>query len=135
MHMGVVAKISGPSLQDSDHAESASDVLGIGSEFLKGLLRCLEEQVVEKLLVAPEQASQACGQSEGGHEVGEWQKQFSLLVDPAVDLVVLALGTVTVFAGVVLVVLLMALRAEEQMTAEGLGATGADIPQSPPVAV
>ena len=34
VHMGVVAKVSSPALQDSDHAEGASDVFGIGSELL-----------------------------------------------------------------------------------------------------
>jgi len=43
VHVGVVEEISSPALQDSDHAERASDVFGIGSELLKGLLRCLEE--------------------------------------------------------------------------------------------
>jgi hypothetical protein len=83
-------------LQDADHAEGSSDVFGIGSELLQGLLRCLEEQVVEEFLIAPDRATQAPRQSEGGHEVGDGQEQGSLLIDPAVDLVVLALGTVAV---------------------------------------
>jgi len=40
-----------------------------------------------------------------------------LLIDPSVDLIVLALGAVTVLAGVVLEVFLVALRAAVQMTA------------------
>jgi hypothetical protein len=40
--MGVVAQVSGPTLQDADHAEGAPDVLGIASEFLECLLGGLE---------------------------------------------------------------------------------------------
>ena len=38
VHVGVVAKVSGPGLQEADHAEGASDVFGIGSELLQCLL-------------------------------------------------------------------------------------------------
>jgi hypothetical protein len=38
VHMGVVAKVTGPGLQDSDHAEGASYVFGIGSELLQGMV-------------------------------------------------------------------------------------------------
>jgi len=55
-------------------------------------------------------------------------------MDPLVGLIVLALGAVTVFAGMVLVVFLVALRAAVEVPAEGLGATGADVSDSPPVA-
>jgi hypothetical protein len=85
-------------------------------------------------LIAPDQATQVSGQSEGGHEAWDGQEQGPLLIDPAVDLFVLTLGTVTVFTGVVLVVLLVALRAAVQMAAQGLGAAGADVLNSPPVA-
>jgi len=134
VHMGVVAKVAGPGLQDSEDSEGASDVFGIGSEFLQGLLGSLVEQVVEGFLIAADLATQARRQGEGGHEVGDGQKEFSLLTDPAVDQVVLALGTVAVFAGVILVVFLVALRAEVEVAAEGLGATSADVLYSPPVA-
>jgi hypothetical protein len=134
VHMGVVAKVSSPALQDSDHAEGASDVFGIGSELLQGLLEGMEEQVVEELLIAPDQATQVSGQSEGGHEVWDGQEQGSLLLDPAVDLVVLTLRAMAVLAGVIPIVVLLALGAAVEMTAQGLGAAGADVLYNPPVA-
>ena len=90
--------------------------------------------MVEELLITPDRATQARRQSEGSHEVGDRQEHGLLLIDPSVDLIVLALGAVTVLAGVVLVVLLVALGAAVQMTAEGLGAAIADVCYSPPVA-
>ena len=117
VYMGVVAKVTSPGLQDADHAEGAADVLGVGSEFLKGLLGSFEEEVVEGFLIAPDEVPRGCRQSESGHEVGDGQEEFPLLIDPAVDLVVLALGAVAVLTGVVLEVVFVALRAVVQMTA------------------
>jgi len=84
--------------------------------------------------MATSEASEALRQSEGGHEVGDGQQQFSLPMDPAVGLFVLTLGTVAVLAGVVLVVFLLALGAKVELTAHGLGAAGADVSYGPPVA-
>jgi len=53
--MGVVAKISGPSLQDAHHAEGRADVFGIRGELLEGLPGSLEEDVIDGFLMAPRQ--------------------------------------------------------------------------------
>ena len=90
--------------------------------------------MVEDLLIAPDQATQAPRHSEGGHEVGDGQEQGFLLIDPVVDLVILTLGAMAVLAGVIPVVILLAVGAAVQMTAQGLGATGADVLNGPPVA-
>ena len=82
--------------------------------------------MVEELLIAPDQGTQVSGQSEGGHEVWDGQEQGSLLLDPAVDLVVLTLRAMAVLAGVIPVVVVLALGAAVEMTAHGLGAAGAD---------
>jgi len=50
--MRVIAQVPSPALQDADQAEGASDVCGIGSQLLQGLLGGPEEQVVQELLVA-----------------------------------------------------------------------------------
>lgn len=56
------------------------------------------------------------------------------MIEPAIHLVVLTLRTVAVFAGMIPVVLLPALRAEVHMTAQGFGAAGAEVLNGPPVA-
>jgi len=134
VHMGVISQIARPGLQDADHAEGASDVFRIGGQLLQGLLRSLKEPVVDDLLSPAGKAPQTLRQREGGHEVGGEQEQVSLLIDPAIDLIVLTLRTMAILAGVIPVMLLAALGAAVYMAAQGLRATVADVLYGPPVA-
>jgi len=105
VHMRVVAQVSRPAMQDADQAKGATDVFGIGSQPLQGLLGGLEEQIVDDLLVGTGQTSHAVRYGEGGQEVRDGQEPGSLLLEPAIGLAILTLGAVAVFTGVLLVVL------------------------------
>jgi hypothetical protein len=130
----MVTQVARPRLQHAQQAEGAADVAGVGRQRLERLLGGAEEQVIHDLLVTPRQRTQAPGDGEGGQEIADGQHERPLLGEPVLDLLVLTLGTVAVLAGVVLVVILLALGAAVQVPAEGRGATGRNILDGPPVA-
>ena len=132
--MGVITQITCPGLQDADHAEGAADVFRISGQLLQGLPGSLKEQIVDDLLTAAGKTSQTFRQCKGGHEVGNGEEEVSLLINPAIGLIVLALWTMTVLAGVILVALLLALGAAVSMAAHGFGAACADVLYGPLVA-
>ena len=132
--MGVITQITCPGLQDADHAEGADDVFRISGQLLQGLPGSLKEQIVDDLLAAAGKTTQTLRQCEGGHEVGNGEEEVSLLINPAIGLIVLALWTMTVLAGGILVALLLALGAAVSMAAHGFGAACADVLYGPLVA-
>ncbi len=134
VHLRGVTQFARPAVQNADPAEEAPEVLRIGRERLESRLGGLEEQGVNNLLVAPSQTAQAPRQGEGGGEVRDGQEEGSLLIAPAIGLVGLTLGAGAVLAGVGLVMLLLALGAAVQLPAQGLGPTGTEVLDGPPVA-
>jgi hypothetical protein len=59
--------------------------------------------VVEELLMTSSHSPEFAGQGKGEHEVRDVQEQILLLFQPLLCLTILALGTVAVAAGMVLV--------------------------------
>jgi len=103
MHMRVVDEITGPSVQDTDQTDLATDQAWISGQFLDRLRGSVEEQVVDQFLVTKCQVAEFGGQCEGQQEIGSGQQQFLLQGQPLFGLLLLTLGTMPVTAGVVAV--------------------------------
>jgi hypothetical protein len=104
------------------------------SQELRGGRRGLEEQVIEKGLMAAGDWAQGSGQGEGEHEVRDWQQKILLFFQPFLGFVVLAFWTVAVAAGVVAVLGLVALGAGKDLSPQSRCAALLDGAHSPPVA-
>ena len=75
-----------------------------------------------------------CGEGEGKEEVRDGKPELLLSFEPPLCLVLLALWTMAVLAGVVAVLDLFAIRANVNVTAKCLGTAVLDIPHRPAVA-
>ncbi len=98
-------------MQDPDQAKLSANKARILSQLLSGLCRGLKEQVIEKRLVRASEWAQGGGQGESEHEVRDGQQKLLLSLEPYLGFIVLALGAVTVAAGVVAELGLVALGA------------------------
>jgi len=101
MDVRVIAEISGPGVEHAHQTESATDKARVLGQLQQGLGGRAEEQVVDRLLLRASQGPQLGGQGEGDQEVRDGQQQLLLLVQPLIGLLVAALGTVPVLAGVI----------------------------------
>jgi hypothetical protein len=86
----------------------ATDKARIPGEPLKCSGRGSEQEVVDELLVATGESAQRVGQGESHQEVGHRQQQLLLASQPAVGVVIAALGTVAILTRVVAVAVLVA---------------------------
>jgi hypothetical protein len=105
-------------MQDADQAELSSDKTRILSQILGCICRSTKEQVIDKRLVAAGEWAQGSRDGEGEHEVRHWQQKILLLLQPFLGFIVLAFWAVTVAAGVIAVLGLMALRAGEDLPSQ-----------------
>jgi hypothetical protein len=117
--MGVIGQVTRPGMQDAEHTDLPADKAGVTSQELSGGRRGLEEQVIEKGLMAARQWAQRSGQGEGEHEIGDGQEQILLCLQPFLGSLVLALGAVAVAAGEVAVADFAAIWASVHLSTPG----------------
>jgi hypothetical protein len=94
-------KFAGPSLKNPQETQLGSQVFGFGGDILECAGTFLEEQTIELLLVRPEERAQLFWQSKGDQEIGNWKQLGLLPLDPIGGLLMTALGTGPVIAGVI----------------------------------
>jgi hypothetical protein len=87
--------------------------------------------VVDGLVVGASQNAELLRESESEHEVVDRQKQTLLVFQPQLSLVILALGTVAMLAGMVTVMVFLALVTEIESSAKSLGAALLDLLHRP----
>ena len=108
-------------MQNADQAELSADKTRILGQLLCCRCRGLKEQIIEKGLVRAGERAQSSRDGEGEHEVRDRQQKILLFLQPLLGFVVLALGAMTVAAGVVAVLSLVALRAGIGLSTQGGG--------------
>src|SRR5712691_12959306 len=123
----MIEELAGPGVEYSDHAEVGADEPRVLSQLLQSSGGSAKEQIVDQLLMAAGERAQLCGQGKGDKEVMSGQQQLLLLFEPIIGLLILALGTMPVLAGVITVALRLALTAEIELAAETLGAAGFNV--------
>ncbi len=72
--------------------------------------------------------SQGIGARKGDHKVRERQQETRVVMQPCFGLVILALGTVSMLAGVIAVMVSLTWRTGKELAAKSLGATLLDVP-------
>jgi len=123
VNVRMVGQVASPGVQDADQTELSPDKTGVLGQMLCCSCRGLKEQVINKRLVTAGEWAQGGGQGEGEHEVRDWQQQILLFLQPFLGFVILALGAVSVAAGMVAELKLVALRAGEDLPTQGWCAT------------
>jgi len=88
-------------MQHADQANLPADETRVTRQQLSGFGRGAEERIVHDLLMAARERSEFAGQGEGEHAVRHGQLQVELSFEPALGVVVLALGTMAVATRVV----------------------------------
>ena len=125
-----------PRVQDHQHPDPRSQVLGVGRHLQKSLLGAVEEQPIQELAVAQCQCAELVGQGEDDVEVGNGQEVGLTFGQPGCPLAPTALRTASVAAGMIVVPYLAAVialgdvpaqrgRAAERQVLKGLPHMGA----------
>jgi hypothetical protein len=135
VNVRMVGQVASPGVQDTDQTELSPDKTGVLGQMLCCSRRGTKEQVIDKRLVTAGEWAQGGGQGEGEHEVRDWQQKILLFLQPFLGFVVLALGAVTVPAGVVAELKLVALRAGVDLPTQGGCAAQLNSAHSPSMAV
>lgn len=106
MDMRMVTEVARPGLQHTEKAQLHAEMFWVGGDVLEGSAALSKEQVVAELLPGADSGAQLRRHGEGDQEVGHGQKQSFLFGDPGRSIVMSALGTGAVVAGVIGAVLL-----------------------------
>ena len=117
----MIAQITGPGLEDADHANLTADKARVMSELLQRFGGGTKEQVVDGLLFGARQRPQRTRQGERQQKVGYGQKQIALFLQPILRSILLALRTVAIAARVVAVPTFTTVDAVVEVTAQRLG--------------
>jgi hypothetical protein len=134
VNVGVVAEVAPPGMEDADEADLPADEARVLGQVLEGGGRSAEEEVVEGFLVAANDVPELAGQGEGEEKVWGREQEVLLLLQPPLGLVVLALGTMPVAAGVIEILDLVTHRAVIDVSPQGRrtaaldGAHGLEMP-------
>ncbi len=136
MDMGMVAAGLVPGVEHAGHADLAADETVVMGQFDNSGGRGLEQDRVDDLLVGTGQDSQFCRQGGGNEEMGDGQKLPLLFVQPKLGVIVAALWTVPVFAGVIAVdyVAAVLIRAEVGVATHCFGTAVFDVAHGPELA-
>lgn len=127
MDVRVITEVSGPGLKDAEEADVSAEESGIECAAGESLRGSAKEGVVELSLVGKGDGVEFFGESKGGEEVGDEEEATLLMLNPVGGGIILALGTVTIVAGVITVPVLVAVGALEELAAEFRGAAAGDI--------
>jgi hypothetical protein len=119
VNVRMVGQVASPGVQDTDQTELSADKAGVLGQMLCCSYRGLKEQVIDKRLVTAGEWAQGGRDGEGEHEVRDRQQEILLFLQPFLGFVVLAFWAVTVGAGVVAVLGLVALRAGVDLSIQG----------------
>ena len=101
MHMGVVFERACPGVQYAQKAQGSAQAFGILREILQGLGTGSQEQVVASGRMGAYPPAQAFRNSEGEQEVVDRQEQRGVLLEPLLSVLAAALRAVSVIAGVI----------------------------------
>ena len=99
----MMLKLLPPRVQDHQHPDPCSQVLGVGRDLQESLLGGVEEQPIQELTVAQGQCTELMGQGEDDVEVGHGQEVGLTFGQPGCPLAPTALGTASVAAGMIVV--------------------------------
>jgi hypothetical protein len=116
VNVRMVGQVTSPGVQDTDQAELSADKTRVLGQMLCCNCRSTKEQVIDKRLVTAGEWAQGGRQGEGEHEVRDGQQKILLFLQPFLGFVVLTFRAVTVAAGVVAVLGLVALGAGEDLS-------------------
>jgi len=94
-------KLARPGLKNAQETQLGAEVFGSGGDILEGAGAFLEEQIIERLLVLPEESAQLYWQSKGDQEIGDWKQLGLLPLDPVVGVLMAALGAGPMMAGMI----------------------------------
>jgi hypothetical protein len=101
VNMGMVHKILSPGVQYAHEADTCAEMFRVVCQFKKGLRNRTEEDTIHDFLIAEDKRLQFCGEGEDDMKVLYGKKIFRSRLDPFLFSEELAFGAVTVSAGVV----------------------------------
>jgi hypothetical protein len=119
----------GPGMKDAQDAGHGTEVGRIARELEDGGRCALHEDGVEQFLMGACQRAEIGGKSGREQVVGARQKPVPLPVEPFLGLLALALGTMTILAGVIAVVGLATAITTQEMTSEVRGTAMLEVGQ------
>lgn len=134
VNVRMVGEVASPGVQNADQTELSADKTGVLCQKLCCSCRGLKEQVIDKRLVTAGEWAQGSRDGEGEHEVRDGQQKILLFLQPFLSFVVLTFRTVTVAAGVIAVLGLVALRAGVDLSTQSWCAALLDGAHNSPVA-
>src|SRR4030095_9264365 len=109
--MGMIKHGSGPGVDHAHQSGLRAQPLWIGAEFLNACGRSIEQQSVTEFLMGAGPCAQLRRQRESQQEIGARQQATTLLFQPSLGSLALALGTVPVAARVITVLQLATIHA------------------------
>jgi hypothetical protein len=109
---------TGPGVQDGKASEASAQIAGIARELLQGGGCRAHEQAVDLFLVCQRKWAQLLWQRKGKQIVPTWQQTGTLLIDPALGLLAVTLGTAAITTGVIDVDLAPAVITQIDMASE-----------------
>lgn len=117
-------------MKHSTHTYLPANESRVSGKFEQGLRGCSKQDVVDDSLIRASKAAQLFRQSESDEKVMSLKQQTLLLIEPLISQMILTLGTVTIFAGVIALARLSTFIAVIEPTAKGRSAAVLNISHS-----
>jgi hypothetical protein len=121
-------------MQDTQDPNEATNIVGVRGELHQRVGRRTEQDVIEVLLVTPDEFPQLVGHGEDDVKVRDRQQFLTPLLQPCLGLLAVAFGATTVATGVVDIMLLATVITLQQVPSQDFRATVANIFDRPPMA-